>query len=75
MKKLFGGLLLAVGILLMTTSGLCSLLVVIGGFQAALQNPGVIMMPLVIGGVPFSIGFGAFWWGRSLLREDSADRF
>jgi len=69
MVRLFGGILLAVGILVMTCSGLCSLLVVAAGFREALRTPSVILLPVVIGGVPFALGFGVFRWGRMLLRR------
>lgn len=69
MKQLFGGLLLGVGILIMTTSGLCSLVVVVTGFGMALQDPAIIILPLLIGGIPFALGFGLFYWGKRLLRR------
>jgi hypothetical protein len=69
MKQLFGGLLLGVGILIMTTSGLCSLVVVVTGFGMALQDPSIIILPLLIGGIPFALGFGLFYWGKRLLRR------
>jgi hypothetical protein len=70
MRGLFAGLLLGVGILIMTCSGLCSLVVVFMGLSEAMRDPSIIMLPLVVGGVPFAIGFGLFWWGRWLLRTD-----
>lgn len=74
MKQLFGGLLLGVGILIMTCSGLCSLVVVFMGFGEAMRDPSIIMLPLLVGGIPFAIGFGLFWGGRALLRQDSGER-
>lgn len=73
MTRLFGGILLAVGILLMTVSGLCSLFVVIGGFQEALRDPSAIMIPAIVGGVPFLGGLGLFFAGRRLLRRANED--
>lgn len=66
MRKLFGGILLAVGILIMTGSGLCSLVVIIG-----MTSGGPQMLPLVavIGGIPFLIGLGLLYWGLSLLKK------
>ncbi len=71
MKQFFGGLLLAVGILIMTGSGLCTL-VVIGmglssgmGFAEALS---ALPLPLIVGGVPFLVGLGMFFGGRALSR-------
>ena len=72
MTRFFGGLLLGVGLLIMTCSGLCSLVVVVMGFSEALREPSIIIVPLLVGGIPFAIGFGLFWGGRALLRE--ADR-
>ena len=69
MSRLFGGLLLGVGILIMTCSGLCSLVVVVMGFSAVFEEPSVLMFPLLFGGIPFAIGFGLFRWGRWLLRR------
>jgi len=74
MKQLFGGLLLGVGILIMTCSGLCSLVVVFMGFGEAMRDPSIIMLPLLVGGIPFAIGFGLFWGGRALLRQDDGER-
>ena len=73
MTRLFGGLLIAAGILVMTTSGLCSLFVVIGGFELVFKDPTVVLLPVVIGGVPFVTGYGLYRWGRSLLRRGDAE--
>ncbi|MBX9662607.1 hypothetical protein [Novosphingobium sp.] len=72
MKRLFGGLLLAAGILIMLTSGLCTVLVIGIGMTQAMRDPGIlgaIYLPLMVGGIPFMIGFGLYKWGRSLLRQ------
>jgi len=69
MRRLFGGLLLGVGVLIMTCSGLCSLVVVVLGIGQAIVDPSVIMVPLIVGGIPFAIGLGAFLGGRLLLRK------
>lgn len=69
MNRFFGGLLLGTGILVMTCSGLCSLAVVVIGFSAAIQSPPLILFPIVVGGLPFGIGFGLFRWGQHLLRQ------
>ena len=69
MSRLFGGLLLGVGILVMTCSGLCSLAVVVMGFGMVFQEPSVLMLPLLVGGIPFAIGFGMFRWGQWFLRQ------
>ncbi|KPF80304.1 hypothetical protein IP88_00630 [alpha proteobacterium AAP81b] len=80
MKRLFGGILLAVGILLMTVSGLCSFVFVAAMAASALGNPppgegyfsaaiGLIGLVAAYGGVPFAIGFGLFQLGRKLVRD------
>jgi len=69
MTQFFGGLLLAIGILVMTCSGLCSLVVVVAGFPAVFQEPSIIFVPLIVGGIPFALGYGSFRLGRSLLRH------
>lgn len=66
MKRLFGGLLLAAGILIMLTSGLCTLVVGVSTFA---QDPSMIILAALFGGVPFAIGFGLYKWGRWLLRK------
>ncbi|HVJ01351.1 MAG TPA: hypothetical protein VM662_04160 [Sphingomonas sp.] len=73
MKQLFGGILLAVGLLVMTCSGLCSLAVVAMGFGDALREPSLLMLPLLVGGIPFALGFGAFRWGQWLLRKNNLE--
>lgn len=70
---MFGGVLMAAGILIMTVSGLCSLFVVIGGFAEALREPSIILWPAAVGGIPFLVGFGLFRAGRGLLRRADHD--
>lgn len=70
MIKLFGGLLLGVGILLMTGSGICSLAVLgmgltQGGPGGAASSIGLVLQ---FGGIPFAIGFGLFRLGLWLLK-------
>lgn len=71
MSRLFGGLLLGIGILVMTCSGLCSLYVVILGFGEVFKDPSIILLPMIVGGVPFALGFGAFKWGRRLVKKQA----
>ena len=73
-KRLFGGLLIAAGILVMPTSGLCSLLIVVSAFSEVIREPTAILGPLLIGGIPFAVGFGMFRWGQSLLRRPKDDQ-
>ena len=70
MKRFFGGVLLAIGILIMTGSGLCSLAVIgVGVWQGGSMALNMIQLPLIFGGLPFGIGFALFYLGRTLLRR------
>lgn len=77
MKSVFGGILLAVGLIVMTLSGLCSGVFIVmmlaeGSFDSEMLS--ILMMPLIVGGVPFVIGLGLFVLGRVLLREGRAEQ-
>ena len=70
MRTLFGGILLAIGILISGASGLCSLAFLVsmlgshgGGEFASLP------LVLIVGGIPFAIGMGLFFAGRALIRS------
>ena len=67
MKKLFGGILIAVGILVAGGCGLCSLAILFGSGEMT----GVDMWPvvLVVGGIPMAIGVLIAFGGRALLRS------
>jgi len=71
MRQFFGGLLLAIGILIMTGSGLCTIVVI--GMGLTSTSPGealtMLALPLIVGGVPFVIGLGMFFVGRALSRD------
>ena len=72
MKSFFGGLLLAVGILVAGVSGLCSL-VVLGMGVAEPAGLGDLPIVLLIGGIPFLVGLGLFFLGRSMIRSARRD--
>jgi hypothetical protein len=65
MTKLFGGILLAIGILIAGASGLCSIVMIV----SSLNDAGMIPLVLLIGGIPFAIGAGLAVLGRALLRS------
>ena len=67
MKQLFGGILIAAGILIGGASGLCSLAVLFGNGEMT----GASMLPvvLVIGGLPIVLGVLIGLAGRSLIRQ------
>jgi hypothetical protein len=78
MKRVFGGILMAAGILIAGLSGLCS--IVVGGSMMTDSSGlfsgsgllGLLPMILLFGGIPFVLGVGVFIGGRALVRE--ADR-
>jgi hypothetical protein len=72
MKSLFGGILLAVGILIGGASGLCSLVMLVSG---GVSEP-MTTLPLVllIGGPPIAIGVGLAIGGRALIRQARRER-
>jgi hypothetical protein len=73
MKEVFGGIMIAVGILIAGASGLCSLAVLFGGGFGG-ESLSMIPLILLIGGVPFAIGVGIAFGGRVLVRSARADR-
>ncbi len=73
MKSLFGGILLGAGILIAGASGLCSLVFLVMGLSEPSGFVDVAPMVLVVGGIPFAIGLGLFFLGRSLVRSARRD--
>jgi hypothetical protein len=73
MKSLLGGILLAVGILIAGASGLCSLVFLGMGVSEPSGLVDVLPMILVVGGIPFAVGLGLFFLGRSLIRSGRRD--
>lgn len=78
MKRVFGGLLMGLGILIATLSGMCTLIFG-GGTLFDSYGVGVdtqmLMLVLIYGGVPFMIGVGLFFAGRALLRDGEAQDY
>jgi NhaP-type Na+/H+ or K+/H+ antiporter len=70
MKKMLGGILLAMGVLIAGTSGLCSLYFLVQ-FAARSQSSTDQWLPqiLIVGGLPLAMGLGLFFVGRKLLRS------
>jgi hypothetical protein len=78
MRTFFGGILLAIGILIAGASGLCSvtmLVSVLGNLNSHQEFSGSGMLPVIaiFGGIPFAIGLGLIFAGRGLIRSDSED--
>jgi hypothetical protein len=75
--KFFGGLLMGIGILITTLSGLCSawflvMLVASPGSGGEFGGSGMLVLIAVIGGLPFASGIGLFFAGRALVRAARA---
>lgn len=72
-RRFFGGLLLAGGVLIAGLCGLCTLVfmggAVFGGETHPFRASDMVIMALIIGGVPTLIGVGVMFWGRALLRD------
>jgi hypothetical protein len=72
--KLFGGLLMAFGIIIATLTGLCSAYWLVFFLSAGFNRDLLFGLALVaaIGLLPCAGGVGLFFWGRSLLRAARA---
>lgn len=73
MKMLCGGILLAIGILIMGVSGLCSSVFLF----SALTEPGsaeMLILVALFGGLPFAAGIGLLLGGRALIRSAREDQ-
>lgn len=76
MKLIFGGILLAIGILIAGASGLCSLYFIGSGLTYGGSSDELLSdLPLVlmVGGIPFAVGVGLIFSGRALIRSDRED--
>jgi hypothetical protein len=67
MGKVIGGIMIAVGILVMTVSGICAGFVIV---TTAMGGDAAFMaVPVVVGGIPFLFGLAIVWGGRKLIAE------
>jgi hypothetical protein len=68
--KLFGGLLMAAGALIVGLCGLCSAGVLLTSLASSGEFSGLAMIPVVgiVGGIPMALGAGLFLIGRFLWR-------
>ena len=78
MKQLIGGILIAAGILIAGASGLCSLYMVFTSdtFRSGGLGELMSMLPLLLlfGGIPFALGLGLVFGGRSVIRRGRSER-
>lgn len=73
MKRLLGGLLMGLGILIAGASGLCSAAFLVLSLSDSSGAGEMVGLVLVIGGVPFMVGIGLTFAGRHLLRQARED--
>lgn len=72
MKRVLGGILMAIGILIAGVSGLCSgfFLVSMAGTRVGFgPDPVGLMLILLFGGLPFAGGVAMILGGRALTRR------
>ena len=72
MKQVFGGILLAIGILIAGASGLCSLVLLFE--NGPYGGSGMLPAVLIFGGIPFAIGAGIAVGGWALIRSARNER-
>jgi len=70
--RMFGALLMAAGVMVAGLCGLCSAVVLVTQVASVPSSlGGMLMLVLLFGGVPITLGLGLFVWGRSLWRTGS----
>jgi hypothetical protein len=74
MKEVFGGIIMAIGILIAGGSGLCSLVMLFSGDGEFGNTMEMLPLVLVVGGVPFAIGSAITFGGYMLFRSGRDDR-
>jgi len=73
MKELFGGCLIAVGVLIAGLTGLCSIGLLVNGI---VTDPLAVLGAIALyGGIPFAIGVGLVFAGRNIIRGAREDRY
>ena len=69
MKTLFGGLLMAIGLLIALLSGLCSAVFLAKLARGSEFNGAGLMIVVVVGGMPLLGAVGMFFGGLTLVRS------
>ena len=75
-QRLLWQVALAVGILIASVSGLCSLAILVSALSPPGQMIGMVALVAVVGGLPFMAGYGLIVLARKKLRglaQDSGD--
>jgi hypothetical protein len=75
-QRFFGAALIAVGFMMMLLCGGCGVVFFIGFLIGGLtssnhEDVGLVIMPIVLGGLPALIGLGLFAAGRGLRRAET----
>lgn len=68
-RGFWGGLLVVIGCLIAVLSGGCTLFMIISGGGLRMLFPII----LIIGGAPFLVGLGLFFWGRKIRNNHPDD--
>lgn len=76
-RGFFSFALITVGVLMMFLCGGCGVLFFIGFLISGLtssnhEDVGMVIMPIVLGGVPAGLGWLLFWAGRRLRKPPNA---
>ena len=77
LRGFFGATLVAMGLLMMFLCGGCGALFFIGFLIRGLtssnhEDVGMVIMPIILGGVPAGLGWLLFWAGRGLRKPPTA---
>ncbi len=74
MKEVFGGIIMAIGILISGASGLCSLVMLFGSGGELGGTMEMLPLILMIGGIPFAVGGAIVFGGYMLFRSGRDDK-
>lgn len=72
MRRLFGGILLAVGVLLAGACGICSLAVLLSGPSGSSPDGSMLGLVLLFGGPPVALGIMMIVGGLRMVRQTEA---
>jgi hypothetical protein len=73
-RHFVGGALIGIGFMMMLLCGGCGAVFFVGILtdelrHATRMDAGILLMPIILGGVPAAVGLGLFVGGRSLRRR------
>lgn len=73
MQKVFGGLFIALGILVAGLSGLCTYFIFAESTSPEDFSSESFWIVAIVGGIPFITGLTFVWLGRYLIKNASTD--